>query len=233
MKKTMRTLAVIGLVSIVAGFRLLATPLGLEATPHFPDLGAFNLDVSYIANGGANNFQAQGITGAYSIDSIGDRNPLFVGDWSDLSFDLTATITSAGHLSGGTLTILGSMDGTGDTVETLLTGALIAGNDGDATTFGSLFQASPNQGGDTIEFLFTVTGGDPSVMSDFGATGGITISPQFGVDTPTDWTASFSNSSQAGNADVIPYTVPEPSSILFVLVGSILFVRRHRCRRNA
>ena len=80
------------------------------------------MDVSYLANNSADNFLAQGITGAYTINSLGDQNALFYPDFSDLSFNLAATINSAGYLSGGTLTILGSMDGTGDTIETLLTG---------------------------------------------------------------------------------------------------------------
>jgi hypothetical protein len=235
--KTLKTLAVIGLITMFSSLPSWATPLGLETTAHFPDLGAFDINVSYVANNSANNFLAQGITGAYTIDSNQDQNALFVPDYTDLSFNLIATITSAGHLSGGTLTILGSMDGTGNTVETLLTGNLIAGNDG--ITFGSKYNASPNEGNDYFEFLFTVNSAnsDPSVVTDFGgpgAQGGIVISPNFGSHDSyfKNWGTSFSNSSGNGDADAFPYPVPEPDSILLVLVGGVLNMGMARCRRN-
>ncbi len=209
--KTLKILFAIGLLAITAELQLQATPLGLESTQHFPDFGAFNVDVSYLANNSADNFLAQGITGAYTINSLGDQNALFYPDFSDLSFNLAATINSAGYLSGGTLTILGSMDGTGDTIETLLTGILIPGTDGGVTTFGSLYNAPPNEGNDRFEFLFTVdsANSNPSVVSDFGgpgAQGGIAIHPDFGSHDSyfIDWGTSFSNSSGNGNAERLP-----------------------------
>ena len=237
--KPKKILAVIGLISMFAGFQSQATPLNL--VPDVPDFGNFYLTVSY--NAGSGIFQASGYTLGYADPSgvssweSGYTGP-FVPDYAAPSFDLTAHITSAGVLTSGTVTIRGSMDYTGETVETLLAGDLNTGSDGIA--FGSLFFAPPNTGADRFEFTFKVTGGNSTIVSDFGGvTGayncGIILVPFFG---PNDvlfdgsWTTSFSSeNSQNGVADTV-LLVPEPSSILLALVGGVLCVGAYRCRRN-
>ena len=239
--KTLKSLAIVSLISVFVGSQSNATPLN-NLVPGLPDFGSTSLTVSYDAITGT--FQATGFTDGYinpsgvnSADS-GYSGP-FVADYADLSFDLTAHITTAGVLTSGTVTILGSMDGTGETVETLLTGNLNTGADG--TAFGSAaFGSLPAAGGDYFQFLFTVTGGDSTIVNDFGglnaANREVIVSPDFSSSHDVlfngSWAADFNNDYSAnGNADtVVP--VPEPASNLMLLLGAVLFVLAKCCGRN-
>jgi hypothetical protein len=127
-----------------------ATPLNL--TPGLPDFIASSLNVNYVP--GSNRFAAAGFTTSYHGGSVPLLGPS--------SYDLEAFINSSGVLNFGFLTIKGDI---GSGLETLLSGNLNTGPSG--TAFG--FQDPP--GGNIFEFLFTVTGGDPVVVNDFGGLG--------------------------------------------------------------
>ena len=153
-----------------------------------------------------------------------------MSDFGD--FTLTATINHSGVLlPGGTLTISGGInDGP---VQTLLTGSLIPGPGG--TAFG--FENPP--GGNLFEFLFTITGGDPTIVNDFSGLpfGGVNLDAWFKAsenDLPFDgtWDDNFNNSSSYldGSSDVSAFAVPEPASLLLALTGGV-WVAAARSRR--
>jgi len=230
--KTLKMLALTGLISMVINFQARATTLGLESAPHFPDFSSVSyLTLNYTAGGSGSNFLAQGYTDGYTLPPPPNGTPdlSFAGDYSGApwSFDVKANITSPGVLSGGSVTITGSLDN-GDTFGTLLTGSLIPGANG--TAFASdIFSSNPE--GDYFEFLFKVTGGDSSVVSGFGgvgADGGIVVSANFqsGDTVFSNWGTSFD--SVSGNATGNVFAVPEPSSISLMAAGILCLVARRR-----
>ena len=127
-------------------------------------------------------------------------------------------------LSAGTLTIDGDI---GAGVTTLLTGNLNA-------------VGSDDNGGDIFEFRFTVTGGDPVVVNDFGgvgaSNGGVILTAFFGdgdVPFTGSWTSDFNNSGTgSGVADSTLVAVPEPSTCGLLLAGlaGLLAVGQHKKR---
>jgi len=192
--------------------------LGLSPAANAPDFGADFLNVTYVASN--DTFQAAGFTPVYSNGSV----PL-VGLGA---YTLTATITGAGLLTAGTLMIAGDV---GQGTETLLTGTLNTGASG--TAFG--FMDPP--GGSVFEFLFTVTGGDPTVMQDFGGTNaadcGIILDAWFvssGTPFNGSWTNDFNNDGFSGVSDNFA-AVPEPSPILLLLLGGACCAASLRRRR--
>jgi hypothetical protein len=89
-----------------------------------------------------------------------------------------------------------------------------------------------------FEFPFTVTGGDPTIVSNFGGPGSMQGSVELTAyfdplsgDVPfVGWSSNFNNTGPDNGdgsiADVV--VVPEPSSIVLVLVGCMVFVGAHR-----
>jgi hypothetical protein len=217
--KILRVLTLVGVFLLLASSRSGATPLNLQEPVGAPDFFGDYISVNYVASNGA--FEALGITDQpYNNGSV----TLINADWDDYSFDLTATITSAGVLTNGSLTLMGDVTGNGP--ENLLTGTLMTGADG--TAFGS-----DTNGYGRFEFLFTVTGGNTDVVKDFngiGATGGLLLLPDFETgDLPFNgsWAADFNNNNfPDGEADT--WAVPEPSSILLLLVGGGVCGVAHR-----
>jgi hypothetical protein len=138
---------------------------------------------------------------------------------------LQAFINQSGFLCFGSLTINGDL-GTGP--ETLLTGTLKTGAGG--TAFG--FEGPP--GGNIFEFLFTVTGGDPKVVSDFGGLGsgnhGVIVNAAFehgGFPFNGTWNSFFANDGVSGVADTF-VQVPEPRVTILFLVGAGAWLVIHR-----
>jgi len=204
---------------LLSNAELQATPLNL--TPGSPDFIASSLRVNYIV---ATNttFSAVGATTSYQGGSV----PL-IGSGS---YDLFVGINQSGVLTFGFLTINGDI---GAGPETLLSGTLTTGSSG--TAFG--FQDPP--GGNTFEFLFTVTGGDPIVVSDFGGLGssnhGVIVNAFFengGVPFDGSWTSSFHNDGHSGVSDTFAQ-VPEPSTmvLLFVCASAWLAIRGSHINR--
>jgi hypothetical protein len=197
---------------LLARSQSLAAPLGLTPPDNTPDFGANFLNVTYVASN--DTFQATGYTTDYSNGTV----PLVgIGPCT-----LTATITDAGLLTAGTLTIGGDV---GQGAQTLLTGTL--------NVLG--FMDPP--GGSVFEFLFTVTGGNPTIVQDFGGTSaancGIILDAWFvngGTPFSGSWTNDFNNDGFSGLSDTFA-AVPEPASILLVLLGAVCCAGALRERR--
>jgi hypothetical protein len=197
--KTWTTLFPVACVSFLT-CSALATSLNLNPSSTAPVLGASSISVSYTAE--TDSFQAQGYVTDYDHGTV----PLVA--WGTLL--LNATITDDGVLSYGTVTIAGDM---GSGMETLLSGELITGASGSA--YGSLAPL----GGSIFEFQFVITGGNLTVVQDFGGLGtgncGIILDAWFengGVPFPGTWTANFQNDGTSGTAETFK-VVPEPQTI--------------------
>ncbi|MBI1927243.1 PEP-CTERM sorting domain-containing protein [Candidatus Poribacteria bacterium] len=177
-----------------------ATPLNLTLPP-FPDIMADFIDVTYDA--GTHAFSAMGF--AETLDDDGSVPPETITGITK-TFTLSATIDNLGVLQpGGTLTILGKVPSLVFNSGTLLTG--------DLTAFGF-----PNAGGDPLEFLFNVTGGDAAGL--YGSVGGVILSSSgFGGSFATNFDnlGGLGPGNGNGVADVAP--IPEPSTILLFMTG--------------
>ena len=176
-----------------------ATPLNLSLS-NFPDIFSGAIDVTYTAATGS--FSATGTALSFDDDGVGAAETIVAG-----GFALSATITNAGVLTGGTLTITGTVPTLGFNSGTLLTGTLTA-------------LGFSNTGGDPLEFLFTVTGGDAAGL--YGGTGGIILSS-------TSFPATLFNQDFNNLIAGIPGTgsgvsdtavpVPEPTSLILLAIG--------------
>ncbi|MGB7770078.1 MAG: PEP-CTERM sorting domain-containing protein [Verrucomicrobiia bacterium] len=232
--KTLKIVAIIGVLSLWANLQSMAVT-DLILYEGLPDLagGTPGMDVTYDA--GSDTFLASGYTFDYNI-SDGHGGATDIGVSVPDTYILSATINHSGVLTGGTLAINGAV-GDGDTSVTLLTGNLVTGAAGTAFGYG-------DNDNDQFQFLFTVNGGTlESAFGGNGAAGGIILDSFFHGNPGTtpftgSWTSDFNNIGDAGpgggNGLINSFSmVPEPSSILLVLVGSILFAGGYRSRRNA
>ncbi len=221
--KTLRVLALVGMISLAANLHSHAASLIL--IPGVPtDLNGSPLDVTYDATSGS--FQVTG-----SLSDYIDSSDTDTGDFGFYgSYSISATIDKNTGIvaSGGTVTISDIYS------DTLLTGNLESGASG--TAWGYYNNSSVDQ----FSFLFNVTSGDAA--SDFGGVGalcGINLFADFSGNSPHDtafsgtWGGNFDNLDSGGantgngSADIFP--VPEPSSVLLTLVGGVLcLVARRR-----
>ena len=204
--------------SLLGNVHLRAAPLNFTSGP--PVFMASSLSVNYTP--GSNIFSVVGLT----TDYVGGSAPLVY--WG--SYSLTAFINESGFLNFGYLTISGDI---GNGMETLLSGTLKTGLGG--TAFG--FQDPP--GGDIFEFLFTVTGGDPVIVTDFGGLGsgnhGVILNAFFengGTPFNGSWTGFFRNDGHSGVSDTFAQ-VPEPAvlSLLLICASLRMAVRRSGLER--
>lgn len=171
-----------------------ATSLNLLTLP--PDVFSSLIQVDYDATG--DTLTAVGTALTFDDDGVGQQEPIAGG-----SFNLAALVDAAGVASSGTLTIGGTIASLGFNSGTLLTGTLAGGN-----SFGF-----PDAGGDPLEFIFTVTGGDAAGL--YGATANVVLT---GAGLPaTLFTQDFSNNG-LGSSDT---AVPEPSAVALALAGAL------------
>jgi MYXO-CTERM domain-containing protein len=174
-----------------------------------PDIAAGFIDISYDAV--TDSFEAVGFALEYDDDGSVPAETITNG-----AFNLSATVNSSGVATGGSVTVGGSVLGFGPT---LLTGDLVAIGFDDA-------------GGQVLEFLFDITGGD--LQAEYGGGGG-----QFGIIMDTraggysgDWSKSFDNlvgglaGTGAGVADIKP--VPGPAGLALLALGGLGCRRRRR-----
>lgn len=215
--KILRILVLFGLVSLLANSQAKAAGTDLSIVPPqtgpYPDLADGYVNVTY--SSGSGDFVAQGWTQTY-WDPIGNEFDV-ASSPDDPDYTLNATITGAGVLTGGTLTINGDI-GSGE--ELLLTGSLTPGAAGTAFGYG-------DGGNEIFQFLFTVTGG--AEAGAFGGSGWVDLYGGTWDTSFTSWTSDFSSTSYDGNMDTYKInSVPEPSSILLVLAGVLGMVARRR-----
>ncbi len=180
-----------------------ALPLGLDLEEDPNILGSF-VTVSYLSS--SDIFTASGFVFVMT-DGLGDANDVVPTGF----FSLTANIDNTGGLLGGTVTIFGQVPTLGFASGTLLRGLL--------TAFGF-----PTAGGDPLEFLFDVTGGDAAGL--YGSAGGMFLDPSGFTGS---FESDFSNAAGTATADVrVP--VPEPSALLLVVLGAGLARARRGLR---
>jgi hypothetical protein len=178
-----------------------AAPLNLTLND-FPDIVSSFIDVNYDA--ASDTFTASGF--ALELDDDGSVPAEAIAGGT---FDLSATIDAAGNIAGGLLTIGGTVASLGFNSGTLLTGNL--------TAFGF-----PDLGGDPLEFLFDVTGGDAAGL--YGSIGGIILG---GTNFTGDFTKDF-NGDGSAVANVAP--VPLPAAVWLFGVGLLGLVGLGRNR---
>jgi hypothetical protein len=174
------------------GRTVFAEPITLN---DYPDIFSEFITVDYIA-------ATDQLTATGFARTLDDDGSVPAEDITGGSFDLLATVTDAGLLTGGTLSIGGTVPTLGFNSGTLLTG--------------SLTSVIPTPG-DPLEFTFDITGGDAAGL--YGGTqstlGGIILS---GSGFTGDWTSDFTGGAFQSLADV--GVVPEPSTVS--LLASVL-----------
>ena len=197
-------LVLVGLVVLPrSGF---AAPLGLTPVDD-PDIAFFFVDVTYDAT--SDVLDADGF--ALTLEHPAGVSNAIAGGF----FDLTAVIDDLGNPGAGSLSILGTVPTLGFGGGTLLTGTL--------TDFG--FRP---EGGDPLEFLFDVTGGDAAALyGGLGSSFGVILS---GASFPGSFGSDFNNlgvniasGSGGGFGDVAP-PIPEPGSKILFAAGLLLVV---------
>jgi hypothetical protein len=203
-------LGIVCLACLAAPATVQATPLNLTLAP-FPDISSGFITLTYDAGSGA--FNATGF--AFTLEHDGVPGAEFINSGT---FTINALISNAGVLSpGGTLVIGGDVPTLGFPGPTLLSGNLTA-------------LGFPDSGGDPLEFLFTVTGGDAAgLYGGIGAVAGIILTQ---TNFPsTAFTESFTR--EFAVADVAPLAIPEPTSIgLGIACGlGLLFARRRQLQK--
>ena len=163
-----------------------------------PDIASTNVQVDYVA--ATDTFTATGVPGQLN-DGV-SLPIIFLGQ-----FDLTATISAAGALSGGSLLVQGVV--AGGATGTLLTADVVDVGFSDV-------------GGDPLQFLLNITGG--ALAGLYPSVAGIVISGS-GF---TGFGADFSNNG-SGVADIAP--IPEPGTAALLALGlATLGAARSRAR---
>ena len=171
---------------LLLGSAAQAAPLDLLLADS-PDIFSSGINVDYTAITG--DFTATGTASTFEGDGVAPAVLITGG-----TFDLTASIDNSGVLSGGTLTIGGTIPSLGVGPGSLLTGTL--------TSLG--FPTSGS--GDPLEFLFDVTGGD--LASFYGTSGGIILTESGFIG---GFATDFSNVPFTGVADT-GTVVPVPAA---------------------
>ena len=176
---------VIGVYMLLFGVTAHAAPLNLILADA-PNIFSTNIGVQY--NATTESLIALGQASTLDDDGIG--SPLLIDSTCcDLSFNLSATIDDAGIASGGSLTIGGTVSSLGYNTGTLLTGTL--------SSFGF-----PVGGGDPLEFVFNVTGGDAAGL--FGSQFGVVLTESGLPATLFDSNFNNSRNGQANAASIVP-----------------------------
>jgi hypothetical protein len=200
--QTMLVVLVAGVLFGMGAQSTHAVPLNL--VPGVPDIVSSFINVDY--SGGT--LTASGFSSDFAFPS-GTTTVITGG-----TFDLSASIDIAGTLSGGSLDIGGTIAGLGFNSGTLLTGNL--------TALGFI----PG-GGDPLEFVFDVTGGDAAGL--YGISGGVILTS---TDFPGSFGNNFASAPLAGLADTFG-GIPEPVTVGLCLFGQFAAVVAIRRRRSS
>lgn len=194
MKKRIFLVSIVFIVFCVFSSLSHSTPLNL--TSGTPDIFSAFISVNY--NSSTQNLNSQGFAFEIDDDGVGPAEQIVNG-----LMNLSATIDNSGNLISGSLTIQGTVPTLNYTSGTILTGNII--------DFGF-----PDAGGDPLEFLFEVTGGDAAGI--YGPKGGVIMSY---TGFPGSFQSSFMNYGD-GVSDTFSVSgepVPEPSTIAMFLIG--------------
>jgi len=162
-----------------------------------PDIVSGFITVDYDADLDA--LTASGFALQIDDDGAGPRI-----DIDDGLFGLNARINDAGALTAGNLFIGGTVDSLGFNSGTLLTGTL------DAFGF-------PDAGGDPLEFIFSVTGGDAAGL--YGGTGGVILT---GTGFEGSFRDDFSGPSFRSTANAAAAVVPEYGASVSLMLVSLV-----------
>lgn len=177
-----------------------ATPLDLVLPPS-PDIVSQFITVDYAAATGTLSADGYALELA---DGVGGPEAIRGG-----TFGLHAILDDLGNLqAGGTLSIGGTIPTIGANSGTLLTGTL--------TSFG--FRPV---GGDPLEFLFEVTGGDLAGL--YGELGAVILS---GTGFAGSFASDFGSGIMQSVSDTAP--VPEPSAALVFMLGALVVGKASR-----
>jgi hypothetical protein len=195
--------ALVLVISLGGAFTAHASPLNLTLVDT-PDILILLTTVQYDA--GTDLLTASGT--AVNIDDDGTTEAIAGG-----SFSLNATIDSSGAMSSGSLTVSGTIASLGYNSGTLLTG--------DLTAFGFI-----DSGGDPLEFLFDVTGGDASGLYPSVA-GAILGNTGFGG--IADFTNGFQNNGD-GSVNIAP--LPLPAAMWLFISGLLAIGGLARSRKQ-
>jgi hypothetical protein len=171
--------------------RAYAAPLDLTLN-EIPDIFSSFITVSYDATNDI--FSASGFALEFDDDGVGSAYAIAGG-----AFQIAATVDQSGVLSpGGTLLLSGTVAGLGFNSGTLLAGTITA------------FGFRPG-GGDPLEFLVDVTGGDAAPMFLDGRAGIILGETGFGGSFAVDFgNTALTEGGGLGAADVAPLRDPPP-----------------------
>jgi len=212
--------AVVACWSTVADATSLGLPQGL------PDIYSHTIYVNY-------DYDAASSSGV--LTATGTARQINLPPTSDIwagagSFELSVRVSDGGAVLGGTdedLKIQGHLDLNGDMTEdpgepvgTLLTGRV--------TQFGF-----PDAGGDPLEFVFTVTGGQiADLYGGAGSLGGVTLwQSGFGGSLTTDFNNAMIPGVAFGIGVSDTYVVPEPiTALVAVPIGFLFRLARRRSR---
>ncbi len=179
-----------------------ATPLNLVTD--VPDVTSLFVAVSF--DSGTSTFTANGF--ATDLDLDGIAPPDYTIDGGAFSLSATLAPTTLGtdmYVTGGSISITGTIPALGYNSGTLLTGTV--------DDVGYL-----PAGGEIFEFLFAVTGGDLAPLYPSGQRGG-TIINAVNSGFGGSFAASFANDGFSGTSDAFP--IPEPSTVAMLGLGGI------------
>lgn len=182
-----------------------AASLGLVSKP--TDI-TDSFSIGKYSVGGANNFQLSSAFGVMTYVLPGNPTTYNV---SSGTYNLTATISNAGVLSGGFFSLAGDFDTAGPA--TLL---------GNVTNFG--------YAANVFEFLVNITNGSAALQIPTGATVGVILSdlPKFFhasadfalAENAFDQTSDCSNYAICSRSDT--FVVPEPASLTLLGIGALM-----------
>ena len=211
-KRVLRLRTIIGstcLLLILMVVPAQAIPLNLLLVD-FPHITSGFIDVTYDA--GTEQFVASG----FALTLADGSGPPEIISFTSPNYNITSKIDALGIAISGTLTITG-------TVGSFMSGTLLTG---DLFAFG--FRP---EGGDPLEFLFDVTGGD--LAPSFGPIVGTILG---GTNFGGSFAANFDNlingipGTGLGVNNTAP--IPEPGTLSLMLLGSGAFLAFLRKRRT-
>lgn len=214
--KTIRFFAVIGACALAASCPALADSF---VDANAPDLTASAINLTYSSG----SLNASGVITAYSVNGAN------IDQSSTWNWNLSASISSSGYLSGGTVQVT-------DGADTLLSGSLVSGNAGSSWGYGAVSAGSGTS--DIFQFSFSTISG--SLASDYvksGGVGSVIVDANYSSGDQTlagVWEQDFTSYSQ-NITSVAIVSAPEPAIYPFCAFGTLSMIvirRRYQSARK-